>query len=266
MKQLKILILILLPLSFLIANENYTDKYLYMSLGNGYGHIKDSGTSPLTYHGALSQANVSFLKENSKNTINFLLHASGMVALAGGNSLNYFKTGLEIDYMHDLPFFNNNNYQVHIGSDFNIDLQGIYSPAYENAAFNLDMMIKLSLSTRFAYTFNIKEKQLKIAGLYLNIKEQQYTPYFKLNIPVLTFNGRPEYAYVNVNDLGFFDRHYYFGGIPLSTELGIKKHLPNGNLISLAYAWDMFYSGKKDIYLLELGSHQLQLSLYFKLN
>ncbi len=266
MKYAKFIITLSLLLTALGASEMYSEKFLFTSFGVGYGHVKDMGTSPLRYHGTMMLANASYQNETNKNTINLSFGATGMVGLATLNSLNYFDGSMDISYLHDLPLFKNNKFDLRLGGVVNIGLSGLYSPAYQNATFNIDMRVKMAISTRFAYTIDIERKQIKFAGMYFNIRKQKYMPYFKANIPALTFNGRPEYAYVNENDLGIFDRHYFFGGLPLSAELGVNKYLPNGNIIGLAYTWDMFSSGSKDIYLFESAFHQLVVSLYFKLN
>ena len=127
-------------------------------------------------------------------------------------------------------------------------------------------MCDLSLSSQFEFEFKRPEKKGKILFIKYHLPQRAYETFFRMNLPLLIFNGRPEFAYVTEGDLDFFTRHYYLGGFQMGTKLGIKRYLDNGNAIELSYDWKMYTSGRKDIYLLEKASHNLNFAFYFKLN
>lgn len=261
---LPILLILILPL--LIFAEQKTDKFLYANTALGYGHVKDIGTSPLRYHGLSGAVSSGYIQNSSTHNFELLGSASTISGLVQEHILNYLSASMNIAYTHSLPVNLGDNTQLNAGADFYASMNFLLNPSYQNASFNLDFLIKLALRAQIQHRIDIQPKTIRIAGIKFNIKKQSYTPFYRIDIPALIFNGRPKHAYVNESDLDVFDRHYFFGGCNIKTQLGIKKHLNNGNLLELAYIWQMGSTGKKDIYPFEHGSHDLAFSLYFKLN
>ena len=254
----------ILPL-LILAGQN-PDKFLYMNTAMGYGHVKDSGTSPLRYHGLSGGANSGYIHHSSTHNFEILGSVSSISGLVQEHILNYLSTAMDFSYTHSLPVNLSDNTQLNAGAELYTSMNFLINPSYQNAAFNLDFLIKLALRAEIQHKITIQAQTFHLAGIKFNIKEQSYSPFCRIDIPVLIFNGRPKYAYVSDSDLDFFNRHYFLGGFDLKTQLGIKKHLKNGNLMELSYIWRMGSTGKRDIYLFEHGSHDLAFSLYFKLN
>lgn len=256
--------------SLLFSNEenfNESSKFLYFGFGSGYGNIKDMGTSPLRYLGSASKMNGGYIHDKGTSNFEILGHFSYFLGVTASQySLQNYLGAFDVSYMHTLPIFKNPDPKLRIGGDLFTSISGNYSPSYQNASVNIDMKIKLSLLTQFDYKLHFKEINTTFVGIKFHIPKKEFTSFARLNIPVLILNGRPEFSYVNENDLGVFDRHYFFGGINLNTQLGLKHHLKNGNIIEISYLWEVHSTGSKDIYLFEKSSHLFYMSLYFKLN
>lgn len=265
-----IFIFILLGSSLLFSAEEYVNQnsqFLYFGMGSGYGNIKDIGTSPLRYLGSASEVYGGYIHDKGTSNFEMLGQFSYFLGVTASQySLQNYLGAFEVSYMHSLPIFKNPDLKLRIGGDLFSSISGNYSPAYQNASVNIDMKIKLSLLTQFDYKLHFKEINTTFVGIKFHIPKKEFTSFARMNIPVLIFNGRPEFSYVNENDLGVFDRHYFFGGINLNTQLGLKHHLQNGNMIELSYLWEVHSTGLKDIYVFEKSSHLFYIALYFKLN
>lgn len=266
MKVRIILIQFLMIIPLVLLAENYSDEFLYMNTAIGYGNIKDSGTSPLRYHGTSAEIIGGYIHNTSINNFEILGCFSATVGFAKSYILNLYQGVMDISYMHNFPITLNEKTDFRMGLNLYSSTKIINNSSYQNASFNFDMFVKLALRAQIQHQIDVKKKTIHVLGIKFNIKNQIYSPFFRIDIPALIFNGRPEYAYVNENELGVFDRHYFFGGYDLKSQLGIKKHLINGNLLELAYVFHMHSTGKKDIYFFEEASHNLAFSLYFKLN
>ena len=263
-------ILLLMAASCLFSHEgniHINSKYLYFGIGTGTGNLKDMGTSPLRYNGSASEMQGGYIRNKEISNFEILGHFSYFLGMTDEQySLQHYVGAFDGSYMHTLPIFKSPHPGLSIGGDFFTSLSGNYNPSYQNASLNIDMKVKLSLLAQFDYKMHIKEINTKFAGIRFHVPKKDFTGFARLNLPVILFNGRPEFSYVNENELGIFDRHYFFGGINLNTQLGLKHHLQNGNIIELSYLWEVHHTGLKDIYLFEKSSHIFYVALFFKLN
>ncbi len=266
--KFKFLLVSVLLISLLFSKDKHpSDKYLFSETGSGYAHIKDTGTSPLRYHGISALLNAGYVQNSAKGHFEIL----GNISLISGSAATYYlhqhiSGGMIVSYLHSLPVFENEDLRLRLGGTLRPTLAASINQSYQNAAFNMDIMCDLSLSSQFEFEFERPEKEGKFLFIKYHLPRRAYETFFRMNLPLLLFNGRPKFAYVIDDDLDLFARHYYLGGFQMGTKLSIKRYLDNGNAIELSYDWTMYTSGKKDIYLLEKAAHNLNFALYFKLN
>ncbi len=247
--------------------RNPSDHYLFGNFGFGYAHIKDTGTSPLRYQGLYSNAEAAYKSIGEKVAFIFqgdLSYTAGFAARY--YNLNYFIGGLHVSYLRTIPLDLPKNLRIRIGGILDASVSSAVNPDLQNATLNVDYLFDLMFGSQLEYDYSLKEKSGKFLFIKYKRPKRDFRAFFKLDFPVLLLNGRPEFAYLNPEDMDFFSREYYFGGYKMGTELGIKRYLQNGNIIEIKYDWDMYTSGKKDIYLLERASHNLTMAFYFKLN
>ena len=243
------------------------NQYLYSGMSLGYQHIKDTGTSPLRYHGIYSNAEFAYRSIGSKSAFRIQGDVSYAAAFAANYyNLNYLIGKLQVLYLHSMPFIKHKDLSLRLGGSFDASVSAAINPDFQNATLNVDYLFDLMLNGQLEYDFILKEKSGKFLLFTYQRPEHHYKAFFRLDIPFLILNGRPEFAYLNPEDMDYFSRNYYFGGYKMGTELGIKRFLPNGNIIEIKYEWDMYSSGNKDIHLLERASHNLAIAFYFKLN
>jgi len=271
MKTLKLILFISLGSILLSATEidtSYTNgQFLYSGIGSGSGSFKDEGTSPLTYKGISATLPFGFLVDKTK--YNFDLNTT--FSYLGGSTANYytlqnFSGELNVSYLRSIPLFKTKKLKFQAGARLSTGLSGTYNPSYQNASFNMDYYASLYAGAKMIYLFERPEKDFKILFLRYHLPHRQYAVHFRLDLPVLLFNGRPTFPYVIEDVMDIFDRHEFLGGFHIKSNLGIKRYLKNGNAIEISYIWDMLTTGSKDLYLLETASHKLLMSFYFKLD
>ena len=100
-----------------------------------------------------------------------------------------------------------------------------------------------------------------------------WTVYGKLTLPLGGMVGRPGFAYIdnytsNINTINTILSDYeWFGkAFPgVSTDIGIRLNLPNGNRIGISYRWDYLSTGKKGAYRFDNAFHTINLDFMFRL-
>lgn len=266
--NVKKLLILLLFFSLLFSDDSISsDKYLFSDVGLGYSHIKDTGTSPLRYHGLYSGMKAGLYTSNLRNIFNVEGYFSYTLASASSYYiLNYFIGEISFSYLHTLPVIKNDNLRWRVGGTFDASVSGALNPDFQNASLNVDFLADLMISSIFEYDFKLSEKRKHFLFFHYDLPERNYRAFFSMDLPLIIMNGRPEFPYLNEEDLDYLTRHYYIGGFTMRTELGLKRYLKNGNMIEIAYRWQMLTSGKRDIHLLERATHELTTAFYFKLN
>ena len=267
MKWIKPLLILILFSTLFSEDDLPPNRYLFADFGLGYAHIKDTGTSPLRYHGLYSNAEFAFKSIGNAASFSIQGEISYSAAFAAQYSvLNYIIGNFKLEYLRSLSFQNLNDLRLRLGAVFDASASGAINSDLQNATLNVDYLFDLMLSSQFDYDFILKGKKGKFLFFNYNYPDKAFRAFFKLDLPMMILNGRPEFAYLNPVDMDYFSRRYFLGGFKMGTELGIKGYLPNGNIIEFKYDWDMYTSGNRDIYLLERASHNFTLAFYFKMN
>jgi len=266
--KFKRLLLLILFISFLFSEDGFSsNKYLFSNFGVGYAHIKDTGTSPLRYHGLYSNMEIAYKSIGEKAPFTVQSNISYATTFAATYyNLNYIIGGLNASYLRTIPLDLPDNLRIRLGGTLNASVSGAINPDLQNATLNVDYLFDLMFGSQLEYDYSLKEKSGKFLFIKYKQPQRDFRAFFKLDLPIMILNGRPDFAYLNPEDMDFFTREYYFGGYKMGTELGVKRYLKNGNIIEVKYDWDMYTSGNKDIYLLERASHNLTMAFYFKLN
>lgn len=271
MKYLKLSLLTILAISLLSGSETDTSyangQFLFSGIGCGSGSYKDVGTSPLTYRGISVIAPFGFFHEKPK----YSFELKTTISYLGGSAANYYSLNcfsgkLNISYLRSIPLFSEPRLKFQAGGKMSASIAGIYNPAYQNASLNIDYYVSLYAGAKLVYLFERPQKDIKFSFLKFHLPHRQYAVHFRLDLPVLLFNGLPTFPYVFEDDTDIFNRHYFLGGFHIKSNFGIKRYLKNGNAIEISYIWDMLTTGSKDLYLLETASHNLLMSFYFKLD
>ncbi|MEA2077182.1 MAG: hypothetical protein U9O95_04105 [Candidatus Marinimicrobia bacterium] len=267
MKFRKLLILVLLTTILSSKEILPSNTYLFSNFGNGYAHIKDTGTSPLRYEGLYTGTDLAYKRINPKVIFNVQGSFSYAATFAADYyNLNYFIGGLSVSYIHTMPFIEGERLRLRFGGLLETSVSGALNTDLQNASLNVDYLTDLMITSQLEYDYILAEKSGKFLFLKYSLPQRNYRAFFKLDLPLLILNGRPEFAYLNPEDFDYFSRRYYVGGYKMGTKLGLKRYLKNGNIIEIAYDWNMYTAGNKDIYLLERASHNFTMAFYFKLN
>ncbi len=173
---------------------------------------------------------------------------------------------MHLSYLHTIPIFSNPNFSFRAGGFLGAEMTGTFNDSYQNAMLNIDFYASLFASSGISYKFETPEKDLKIFFIKLHMPHKKFVAHYRLDLPLILFNGRPNFPYLAQSVIDFFDRHYFLGGFQFKSDLGIKCFLNNGNAFGISYLWGMRTTGAKDLYLLETASHDIMMSFYFKLD
>ncbi|MFO7841226.1 MAG: hypothetical protein R6V48_03580 [Fidelibacterota bacterium] len=248
----------------------YPAQYLHFGASGGYTNIKDAGTSPLRYQGASAELSFAYIAENTSSTWGIYSDMSYSAGFAGTYyMMNYIKMRFDTYYLKQIPQISGSTWQVQAGGSWLSNMAFTYNDAYLNASVNADFFSGPHVRGRFTYTFKRPEYERKIAFIRFRRPERRYRLIYELDLPLIIFNRRPPFSFVlngSRTDLDIFDSHFFVGGSHLRSKLGLARYLKNGNALQLAYIWDVYTSGKRDIYRFETASHLLQCAFYFKLN
>ena len=271
MKILRLIVILLIGSTLLSAEESNIfskhGQFLFSGMGMGIGSFKDIGTSPLTYNGVSGMMPFGFLQDRPKYNFEFNTNFSYLGSIATKYyMLHYFSGKMNISYLRTIPVFSNSKLNFQAGGSISAGMTGTFNDSYQNAMLNIDYYTSLFVSSGITYKFISPEKDFKISFMKFHIPHRKLAAHFRLDLPLILFNGRPNFPYLRESDLDIFDRHYFLGGFQIKSNLGIKCFLKNGNAFELSYVWTMLTTGSKDLYLLETASHNLLMSFYFKLD
>lgn len=270
MKNIKILFAVITCISILFANgitgfdpSFAFGSYLFSELGTGYGSFRDEGTSPLRYQGFSLRTNTGVLIEKSKTSFELRYDLDYLASFVpSGQLMHHFTGAMHLSYMHSIPVFKDPADILKAGGKLSASMDGSYNPAYENAAFNLDIFSSLNAKMQYSHAFIIPERKLK----RITLPKTHHAVVCGLEFPLLLFNARPEYPYVMDGNSLSYDRHIFLGGFSLRSHVGLRSFLQNGNAFEISYVWQMYLTGKRDIYPMEKAAHILKLSYYFRLD
>lgn len=267
MKLLKFL-LALCSLTFLFSAEAFdpsfiNGRYLFTDFGFGTGSYRDRGTSPLTYTGPSFALATGYLAEQSKYSWEFKLNTHYTAGLIDqGYLLNHFAEEIQLSYLRLIPLIDRSDMNLKAGGRLSSSFSGSFNSAYENASLNIDIFSSLLVRAQYTYAFIIPEKQKK-----KRVKpETHHALICNLELPLIQFNARPDFPYVMDGNNIIYNRHVFLGGFSMQSSIAFRSFLPNGNGFDISYIWNMYQTGKKDLYQMEKASHHLQLSYYFKLD
>ncbi|MCF7832734.1 MAG: hypothetical protein K9N05_04050 [Candidatus Marinimicrobia bacterium] len=271
MRIQKLILIVIFGVALLAANDkdsSFTSaKFLVSGIAGGSGELKDAGTSPLSYKGLTAILPFAYISENSKESFDLGMNIGYLAGSAASNyNLQLFSGEVYFGYLRNIEIFKRPDLLFQAGGHLSAAVTGSINPSLQNATLNMDYFTALSASAQLQYLFERPAINKKIAFIKIRKPHRKYAIHFRMDLPLLMFNGRPTFPYVIEDDNDIFNRNYFLGGFQLKTDLGIKRYLPNGNALELAYLWEMYTSGNKDIYLLERASHNIQFSFYFKLN
>lgn len=257
----------------LLSGENATSShkkiYLYSDWGSAYANFRDTGTSPLRYHGTGMMAATGFREYAFRYDWGIGGRIEYAMEIAGENYLlHYFQAGMDLFYLYRLPWKYLPDWDIRSGLRFSSQFAGTLNSDYFNAAFNLDLFNRFHWSVRIARDFTRPAINKKILFIPVSRPLRHYAASLTLDLPLLLLNMRPDFAYViDGSDplSGILSRHIFIGGFHLRFRAALSRELASGNRIGFAYVWEMFSSGKRDYYRLETASHSLQCRLYFRL-
>ncbi|MDD3095834.1 MAG: hypothetical protein WC372_05320 [Candidatus Neomarinimicrobiota bacterium] len=264
---------ILLIASFSAAEEfpKLSRHYLHLDMGAAYGNFRDTGTSPLRYQGFTAASTAGFLSANPEFRWGLrtdIFYTAGIAANA--YLLHSFYCASDVFYLRRIPPLSAKGLDFFAGPALSGLTAFTINDAYQNAMVNVDIFSGLFLRSQLQYAFKRPEWGKKLAFLRLQRPARDYVLAFRLDIPVLRLNIRPEFPYVlngTQTDIEkIFSRHFFAGGLQLQSRLGLTRFLKNGNAIETAYVWEMISTGRRDIYLLESARHALVFAFYFRLN
>ena len=231
--------------------------------GVGFADTYDDGTAPMSLFGLGLGLQTGVTVEWQRFHIQKEARAlSGLLLLP----LEGYDIGVQerLEFLYRV--YDGKRKQLHlwVGGAGLVDLNIKLMPSLMNASTGMSFFANLGAVGMVQYDFEY------INGSSHNL----WTVYGKLTLPLAGNVVRPGYAYIDnyTSDLNAINSalneyEWFTKAFPgVSTDIGVRLNLPNGNRIGLSYRWDYLSTGKKGTYRFDNAFHTLNLDFMFKLN
>lgn len=235
--------------------------WLNTGIGGCLAHCYDNGTIPFRYKGFGANLNLGVTVEWKRFHVQY--EALGLACIMQHNIGYGFGIKSQAEFLYH--FFDGKRNRLHLwtGGAFLtcIDIKDL--PPMMNSSYALSLFNNLLASGMVQYDFAFVDDGTR----------NLFTAYGKIALPLVGFNIRPGFAYLNnymepdnVDD--YFTTADSFVKVfsGLNTDLGVYLNLNNGNRIGLSYRWDYLSTGKKGFYRYDGAFHTINLNFMFKLN
>jgi len=179
-------------------------------------------------------------------------------------------SGYDIDLQENLEFLyrcydsKNDRFHVWAGGSLQEDAFIRIIPSLGNASMSTAVFFNVNAEGMVQYDF----------APIKNRTHNLLTVYGKLTLPLGGCIHRPPYAVIDnynsdlelANTLlsGYETKGMLFPGV--STDIGLRFNLPNGNKIGFSYRWDYLTTRKRGYYRFDNAFHTLSVDFMFKLN
>ncbi len=259
------------------------ERYTNLVFGFNSPRFRDFATSPLFYRGLGLYLATDACKTSEKHerllgigfSVNYLnsnTPRSNYLQSYSGSTLLQF----DIRYLRlwKLNRLSNTTYNIKIGAMARLDQNYRSNPYLLNNAIGLEKIGNLMFSSQLIRDISrSKTRQINMLLFKIHRKPVTRKLRFRLDLGILNFNHRPDYAYAYVQEideeesgaLSSFLKNYRWSlnGWRINTELEIIKHKPNGDLHSWAYVWGAANApGQYESF--QMASHQLKYTHYFR--
>lgn len=236
---------------------------LNAGVGLGFADAYDEGIAPMRQVGLGAGAQLGVTVEWNR------FHIQNENRALFGLLLTDF-SGYDIDGQQRIEFL----YRVHDGKRNRLHLWAGGS-LQEDAFFRIIPSLgNASTSTSLFFNLNA-EGMIQYDFAYIqNHTHNLFTVYGKLVLPLGGLICRPGYSFMDnytsdINLLNTILSSYevssmFFPGV--STDVGLRLNLPNGNKIGLSYRWDYLTTRNKGYYRFDNAFHTISLDFMFKLN
>lgn len=250
-----------------------SDQFVKITFGGGYGHLRDFGTSPLTYNGPLGDAKMGYYYENDDFQLTLQGgYIMGIYGVYKDNTL-YTMTHMIPEFhgegFFQLPIMENTKLKAYAGLSMNNTTNIISNSSLFNNSFAISNISTLFLGGKLQQNIHNPERHKKFIVKY-TIPEFDSRISLGLNLGILNLNLRPGYPYmIHFSDLNsnyIEEYNIFLGGFRMRSQLAYIVYTKNGNGLELKYLWDAYSTGKKDEHLLNVGMHSFQFSFLFKTN
>ena len=219
--------------------------------------------------------------EKFQNELNFDLNLTANLSKIPDNQLYpqkkvafFFNLPL---YFHNIRFiekYSTQKIKVYLGGAFVSNFNSRINPNLQNAAAGIEFLENFMLSSKVSFDISrTTPKNLKIWFLKKTFKPKERTLNLKLNIGILNFNYRPNYAYLSDSEINGSSTNwvkYYLNGYQLkmngwalSSALEYERLKESGNRIKWAYNWSA-YSAPGRFEPFQMAHHSIKFTLMFK--
>ncbi len=169
-----------------------------------------------------------------------------------------------VEFMYRVHDSKRDRFHLWAGGKFQEDAFIRVIPSLGNASTSTAVFMNLNAESMVQYDF----------AFIKNGTHNLMTIYGKLMLPVVGIFERPPYAFMDnytsdinlVNTIlsSYEQTSIWFPGV--STDIGLRFNLVNGNKIGLSYRWDYLTTRSKGYYRFDNAFHSLVLDFMFKLN
>jgi hypothetical protein len=259
------------------------ERFFNTTYGLCYSSFRDEATSPLFYNGSGLNIGIGSSKYSEKfqNELNFDLNLTANLSKIPDNQLYpqkkvafFFNLPLYFHHIRFIEKYSTQKMKVYLGGAFVSNFNSRINPNLQNAAAGIEFLENFMLSSKVSFDISrTTPKNLKIWFLKKTFKPKERTLNLKLNIGILNFNYRPNYAYLSDSEINGSSTNwvkYYLNGYQLkmngwalSSALEYERLKESGNRIKWSYNWSA-YSAPGRFEPFQMAHHSVKFTLMFK--
>ncbi|SDM13177.1 hypothetical protein SAMN05421823_110259 [Catalinimonas alkaloidigena] len=249
----------------------------YLTLGAGLAHasLRDAGTSPLRYQGALKQTEIGLwrMDERRERTWSLGILRGTYGYTAGTQQYATTQSGLELMFRYLWGVSHRPGaWNLKVGGEINNATNLRINPSFLNAAVGFENFLTAFAVGKLEYRFRVPARRGTFFIFPYDKPERKFLLSYQLHLPVLQTSLRPGYPYLPnavPEDATIFDGQTWrtWQGFRMGSRLSVIRYFSNNaNAVSASYVWDTVTTGKHAVHTVELARHTLLFSLLFRLN
>jgi len=245
------------------APNNKVSVWLDGGVGLGLADAYDAGIAPTSLWGLGGSAQLGATVEWQRCHIQTEMRTLGdllVLPLSGYN----IDVQERVEFLYRIHDNQRNRLHLWVGGGLEEDAFFRIIPALGNASTSTAVFLNLNAEGMVQYDF----------AFIKNGTHNLLSVYGKLTLPLGSIIERPPYAFMDnytsdINLMNTILNSYEMSSMlfpGVSTDIGLRFNLPNGNKIGLSYRWDYLTTRNHGHYRFDNAFHTLSLDFMFKLN
>jgi len=269
--------------SIVVKEKNKGSRYFNSTYGLTYSSYRDEATSPLFYNGTglAFGVGLSKFKSQYESQLDLNLNISANLSKTPENQLYpskkiayFINMALHYHHLRMISSLSKDKRTVLIGGTSTTNFNSRINPSLQNATAGIEFLHNFMITGKVNFDISrLEERNLKLWFFKKHLKPKQRTLNAIVNIGLLNFNYRPNYAYLSDADINGSETNwvnYYLNGYQLkmngwalSSSIEYIRYKENKNALKWSYNWSA-YSAPGNYETFQMAMHQVKFTIMFK--